>query len=87
MLIIRGNRALAIAYAVHVMDVYDHYKFRAILEQQKRDVMLAGKPEPKQPTGQGFLQIDDSWQDPYIEGEKGKELNYFLSGTPGDAES
>lgn len=79
MLIIRGNRALAIAYAVHVMDVYDHYKFRAILEQQKRDVMLAGKPAPTQPTGQGFLQIDDTWQDPYIEGKKGKELNYFLS--------
>ena len=78
MLIIRGNRALAVAYAVHVMDVYDH-KFRAILEQQKRDVKLAGKPAPTQPTGQGFLQVDDTWQDPYIEGKKGKELKYFLS--------
>jgi phosphatidylserine/phosphatidylglycerophosphate/cardiolipin synthase-like enzyme len=80
MLIIRGNRALALAYTVHVMDVYDHYKFRAILEQQKRDVMLAGKPAPQKPTGQGFLETDDKWQDPYIAGKKGKELDYFLSG-------
>jgi hypothetical protein len=84
MLIIRGNRALALAYAVHVMDVYDHYKFRAVLEQQKRDAMLAGKAAPKEPTGQGFLDTDDSWQDPYIEGKKGKELNYFLSGNTTD---
>jgi phosphatidylserine/phosphatidylglycerophosphate/cardiolipin synthase-like enzyme len=81
MLIIRGNRALALAYAVHVIDVYDHYKFRAVLEEQKRDAMLAGKPVPKQPTGQGFLDTDDSWEDPYITGKKGKELDYFLSGT------
>jgi len=81
MLIMRGNRELTLAYTVHVMDVYDHYKFRAVLEQQKRDAMLAGKPAPKEPTGQGFLDTDDSWQDPYLAGKKGKELNYFLSGT------
>jgi hypothetical protein len=78
MLIIRGNRELALAYTVHVLDVYDHYKFRAVLEQQKRDAMLAGKPAPTQPTGEGFLETDDSWQDPYIAGKKGKELSYFL---------
>ncbi len=78
MLIIRGNREVALAYAVHVLDVYDHYKFRAVLEQQKRDAMLAGKTPPKRPTGQGFLDVDDTWQDPYIAGEKGKELSYFL---------
>jgi PLD-like domain len=80
MLIIRGNRPLALAYAVHVMDVYDHYRFRAVLEQQKRDAILAGKPAPKEPTGQGFLETEDSWQDPYLAGKKGKESNYFLSG-------
>ncbi len=78
MLILRGNRALALAYTVHVLDVYDHYKFRAVLEQQARDAMLKGKPKPKQPTGKGFLQTTDKWQDPYIAGEKGKELAYFL---------
>jgi hypothetical protein len=40
--------------------------------------MLKGKPPPKRPTGKGFLQTTDEWQDPYISGEKGKELAYFL---------
>ena len=79
LLIIRGNQALALAYTVHVLDVYDHYKFRAALEQQAREAMLKGKPKPKQPTGKGFLQTADKWQDPYLAGEKGQELEYFLS--------
>ncbi len=79
MLIIRGNQALALAYTVHVLDIYDHYKFRAVLEQQAHDAMARGKPAPKQPTGKGFLQTTDTWQDPYLSGEKGQELAYFLS--------
>src|SRR2546422_4880971 len=63
MVIIRGNRELALAYTVHVLDVYDHYKFRAALEQQTREALLAGKPAPKKPTGKGFLQTTDKWQD------------------------
>ena len=78
MLVLRGNRPLALAYTTHVLDIYDHYKFRAVLEQQTREIMLKGKPPPKRPTGKGFLQITDKWQDPYISGEKGKELAYFL---------
>lgn len=78
MLIIRGNQALALAYTVHVLDVYDHYKFRAALEQQVRDALLAGKPEPKRPTGKGFLETTPDWQDPYVAGQKGRELGYFL---------
>lgn len=77
MLIIRGNQALALAYTVHVLDVYDHYKFRAALEQQDRDAMLKGKPS-KKPTGRGFLQTTDAWQDPYFKHEKGQELDYFV---------
>jgi phosphatidylserine/phosphatidylglycerophosphate/cardiolipin synthase-like enzyme len=78
MLVLRGNRPLALAYTTHVLDIYDHYKFRAVLEQQTREIMLKGKPPPKRPTGKGFLQTTDEWQDPYISGEKGKELAYFL---------
>lgn len=78
MLVLRGNRPLALAYTTHVLDIYDHYKFRAVLEQQTREAMLKGKPPPKRPTGKGFLQTTDAWQDPYISGEKGKELAYFL---------
>src|SRR6185369_11749824 len=78
MLIVRGNQALALAYAVHVLDVYDHYKFRAALEQQKREAMLAGKKPPKRTTGKGFLETKDTWQEPYMDGRKGRELVYFL---------
>lgn len=78
LLVIRGNRDLAIAYAVHVLDVCEHYKFCAVLEQQNRDALLKGKPAPKRQTGKGFLQTDDKWQDPYLAGEKGQDLAYFL---------
>ena len=30
LVIVRGNRALAEAYAVHVIDVWEHYRFRAV---------------------------------------------------------
>src|ERR1051326_7144187 len=30
LLIVRNNRSLVIAYAMHVLDVYDHYRFRAV---------------------------------------------------------
>jgi len=78
LVIVRGNQSLALAYAVHVLDVYDHYKFRAALEQQVRDAMLKGKPAPKRPTNKGFLQTTDNWQDDYFNGQKGQELAYFL---------
>jgi len=79
LLIIRGNRSLALAYATHVLDVYEHYKFRAALEQQKREALLAGKKVPAQPTGKGFLQTRPDWQEPYFDGRKGREGAYFLS--------
>jgi hypothetical protein len=81
MLIIHGNKALAAAYAVHVLDVYDHYKFRAILEQQAFDRATKGVGE-KPKTGQGILQVDDGWQDGYLDGSKGQEGEYFLGATP-----
>lgn len=34
-MLIRGNRALAESYTAHVMDVYDHYRFRYKLQTQK----------------------------------------------------
>ncbi|HEX6703459.1 MAG TPA: phospholipase D-like domain-containing protein [Albitalea sp.] len=79
MLVIRGNRPLALAYAAHVLDVYEHYKFRAALEQQVREALLAGKKAPKRDVGKGFLNTDPGWQDPYFSGDKGREGQYFLS--------
>jgi hypothetical protein len=73
MLIIRGNKALAAAYAVHVLDVYDHYKWRAILEER---ALKGEKPQ----RGHGILNVDDSWQNGYFDGSKGQEQEYFLGG-------
>ncbi len=68
MLVISGNAALAEAYAVHILDVYDHYRFRAIETERKRK----GKKG-----WSGFLETDDTWQDGYVERRKGKLMRYF----------
>jgi phosphatidylserine/phosphatidylglycerophosphate/cardiolipin synthase-like enzyme len=68
MVIVTGHRELAIAYAVHVLDVYDHYRFRAI----ENDLQKKGKPG-----WSGFLEVDDHWQDHYVDGKKGALGRYF----------
>jgi phosphatidylserine/phosphatidylglycerophosphate/cardiolipin synthase-like enzyme len=54
LLIVAGHRELAQAYAVHVLDVYDHYRFR-YLQQQKGNAAYAG------------LATTDAWQDRYFD--------------------
>jgi phosphatidylserine/phosphatidylglycerophosphate/cardiolipin synthase-like enzyme len=66
--IVTGDQALAAAYAVHILDVYDHYRFRAIQQDLKR--------KGKKPWS-GFLDTDDQWQDPYVDGRKGAMMRYF----------
>jgi phosphatidylserine/phosphatidylglycerophosphate/cardiolipin synthase-like enzyme len=68
MLIIRGHRGLAEAYACHVLDLYDHYAWRFLLNEHPD---LFGKP----------LEPDDKWQERYILGkdEKSPELRFWLS--------
>jgi phosphatidylserine/phosphatidylglycerophosphate/cardiolipin synthase-like enzyme len=68
LLILQGNQSLAQAYAVHVLDIYDHYRFRA--EQQASH----GKAFA------GFLQDNDTWQQDYIEGRRGPDAAYFANG-------
>ena len=68
MLVVSGDRALAEAYAVHILDVYDHYRFRAIETERKRK----GKKG-----WSGFLETNDSWQDGYVERRKGALMRYF----------
>ena len=72
MVIIRGHRALAEAYACHVLDLYDHYAWRFLLKEHP-DVF--GKP----------LQSDDKWQERYIAGpdEKSPELRFWLAAAGG----
>jgi phosphatidylserine/phosphatidylglycerophosphate/cardiolipin synthase-like enzyme len=73
MLIVSGDRALAEAYAVHVLDVYDHYRFRAVETERRR----LGQPKDS-----GFLKTNDSWLTPYVTGEKGALSNYFAAPPP-----
>jgi phosphatidylserine/phosphatidylglycerophosphate/cardiolipin synthase-like enzyme len=60
--IVRGHKALAEAYAVHVLDVYDHYRFRAA----QAEANAGNKPKQgKTKTAKGwigFLDTTDAWQ-------------------------
>jgi phosphatidylserine/phosphatidylglycerophosphate/cardiolipin synthase-like enzyme len=68
MLIIRGHRGLAEAYACNVLDLYDHYAWRFLLNEHPD---IFGKP----------LEPNDTWQQRYIVGkdEKSPELRFWLS--------
>jgi phosphatidylserine/phosphatidylglycerophosphate/cardiolipin synthase-like enzyme len=68
MIIVTGHSELAMAYAVHVLDVYDHYRFRAI----ENDLKKKGKKG-----WSGFLNVNDKWQDRYFDGTKGALSRYF----------
>ena len=68
LVIVTGDAGLAAAYAVHILDVYDHYRFRAITAEQKKE----GKP-----TWEGYLATTDQWQKGYVEKKKGALMRYF----------
>jgi phosphatidylserine/phosphatidylglycerophosphate/cardiolipin synthase-like enzyme len=76
MVIIRGHRGLAQAYACHVLDLYDHYAWRFLLKEHPD---IFGRP----------LQPDDTWQERYISGadEKSPELRFWLSAATGGGTS
>ena len=65
MVIVEGDKAFARAYAVHLLDVFDHYKFRA----WRRTIGT-------NPNDYG-INIDDEWLRPYAEGKKGALARYF----------
>ena len=65
MVIVEGDKAFASAYAVHLLDVFDHYKFRA----WRRTIGT-------NPNDYG-INIDDKWLRPYAEGKKGALARYF----------
>jgi phosphatidylserine/phosphatidylglycerophosphate/cardiolipin synthase-like enzyme len=70
LLIIRGNRALAEAYMVHVLDVYEHYRYRAL----QRDMKDKGMP-----IDGGVLATDDSWLTRHLATDR-SALARYLSG-------
>lgn len=78
LLIIRGNQALAIAYAVHVLDTYDHYVMRARLEDERRKALITTGKEPVSNSG-GFLRLNDQWQSRWFApGGPPSSRDYFL---------
>jgi phosphatidylserine/phosphatidylglycerophosphate/cardiolipin synthase-like enzyme len=68
LLIIRGNRSLAAAYAVHVMDVYDHYRWRFSLANVGNKKAWSG------------LDTTDAWQNKYFRNgiADAPELRFWL---------
>ncbi|OUL96278.1 phospholipase D-like domain-containing protein [Paraburkholderia hospita] len=71
--IIRGNQPLAQAYAVHVLDVYDHYRFRA---------WQAKEQEESKTLFDGHINSDDHWLRSLVEKRSGDIARYFaLSGS------
>jgi phosphatidylserine/phosphatidylglycerophosphate/cardiolipin synthase-like enzyme len=74
LVIIRGQRALAEAYATHVLDIYDHFSWRWIVQTQglaAANAMLEVKP--------------DVWQSRYFDdqgGIKAAQLKFWLSALP-----
>jgi len=68
MLIVSGDQALAAAYAVHILDVYDHYRFRAVEADRKKN---------GETPFSGFLETTDHWQIRYLDGRKGALTRYF----------
>lgn len=77
MLVIRGNQPLAIAYAVHVLDTYDHYVMRAKLEDQRRKALIETGKAPPASSG-GFLRLTDDWQDRWFKPGPRTSRDYFL---------
>ncbi|TIP76085.1 MAG: hypothetical protein E5X53_10615 [Mesorhizobium sp.] len=66
MVIVEGDKTFAAAFAVHMLDVFDHYKFRAW-----RRTIGEG------PSDNDGLSIDDKWLKPYADGRKGAIARYF----------
>jgi phosphatidylserine/phosphatidylglycerophosphate/cardiolipin synthase-like enzyme len=63
LVIVRGHKPLAEAYAVHVLDVYDHYRFRAV----EAELSAARRPGTRSrgaadPHWDGFLDTTAGWQ-------------------------
>ena len=67
-MIIQGNRKLIEAYAVHVLDLWEHYRFRAV----QQDLQQQGKKG-----WDGFLARDAKWLDRYLTSDKGELVRYF----------
>lgn len=71
--IVTGHQPLALAYTAHVLDVYDHYRFRA---KQAEKAPSATHGNPADPAGfTGFLSVSPDWQK-----TAGRRLSAYFAG-------
>jgi phosphatidylserine/phosphatidylglycerophosphate/cardiolipin synthase-like enzyme len=68
MVIVRGNQEFALAYAVHVLDLWEHYRFRAVQVELR---------EQGEKPWDGFLRRDDSWQAASLHSDRAMLSRYF----------
>ncbi|MEA3207230.1 MAG: hypothetical protein QOE70_287 [Chthoniobacter sp.] len=73
LVIIRGHRDFALAYAVHVIDLWEHYRFRAVQVERR---------EQGKKTFDGFLQREDGWQKQSLSSDRNMLAAYFADGIP-----
>jgi hypothetical protein len=83
LLIITGNRDLVISYAVHVIDLYEHYLMCARLEQKIRKDIMDGKLKSYEEAAahsvpHGLLTLGDDWQQRHLENKAQSSMAYFL---------
>lgn len=84
LLIIKGNRDLAISYAVHVIDLYQHYLMRARLEEKIRKDIMAGKLKSYDDAAahsipHGLLTLGDDWQKRHLKNRTQSSMAYFMA--------
>lgn len=63
LLIIKGDKELATSYATHILDVYDHYRWRYYLSRNTGGHKFTG------------LNTKPSWQDPYFNDKRGESID------------
>jgi phosphatidylserine/phosphatidylglycerophosphate/cardiolipin synthase-like enzyme len=84
LLIIQGNCDLAVSYAVHVLDLYEHYLMRARLEEKIREDIMAGKLTSYEEAAahvvpHGLLSLTDTWQKGKLESKGPSTMSYLLA--------
>ncbi|MGE3704652.1 MAG: phospholipase D-like domain-containing protein [Vicinamibacterales bacterium] len=66
--IVRGNRELALKYSTHILSVYNHYRWLALVDELQR----------RGATPSAFLQETDAWQLPQLRGAQKRELQFWV---------
>lgn len=77
LLIIENAPGLAAEYAVNLLGVFDHYKFRY---SQHEAAANAGAGKGKAAVPYKGLEDDDTWQDGYYQAAKKREIDFWFGG-------